>query len=414
MDKMPKFGPPKAKGALANPAAPKRVLTAQEAENVLTTPVSEPVEELTTDSEQSEQDIIDEVFGTDPDEIDDVEPDDEPGDEDSEEEIADKPTKPATVAQTAKGKSKGSNLSPEQQKYWDDIGKLGVDQGKGVSSLIFLAEKCVAIGANGVFESSQLKDLYLHFRKNSNSAAGKNAEVGEQDHTVVANTSKLRTFYKVGEKFQMDGWGKMLKVARDIHVSILRSKDERKLLRSKQLVPTYEALVKVASTQMRKEKDAKGIAHDVYPNLLTQDQIREVFVDPNKKETEPSVTDVIKAAAKAIERVQRGKVNPDDGSQTREAFDPPKDDEDDNSVAAALKASLNWVLTAGERYETGFIANREKEIEEAKVLAAERHKKHEERMAKEEAERQARKAKKEADAKAKAAQAALAKEADAA
>ena len=276
-----------------------------------------------------------------------------------------------------------------------------------VSSLIFLAEKCVAIGANGVFESAQLKDLYLHFRKNSNSAAGKNAEVGEQDHTVVSNTSKLRTFYRVGEKFQLDGWSKMLKVARDIHVGILRSKDERKLLRSKQLVPTYEALVKVSQVQLRKEKDAKGVAHDVYPQLLTTDQIREVFVDPDKKEAEPTVTDVIKAAAKAIERVIRGKVNPDTGAETRESFEAPKDDTDDESVGAALKASLNWVLTAGERFETGFIANRDKEIADAKALAEERKQKHNERIAKEEKERLAKKAAKEKAAKDKAAADAL-------
>ena len=289
---------------------------------------------------------------------------------------------------------------------------MGTDQGKGVSSLIFLAEKCVNIGASGVFESSQLKDLYLHFRKNSNSAAGKNAEVGEQDHTVVSNTSKLRTFYKVGEKFQTAGWSKMLKVARDIHVSILRSKDERKMLRSKQLVPTYEALVKVAQTQIKKEKDAKGIAHDVYPELLTPDQIKDVFIDVNKKETEPSVTDVIKAAAKAIERVIRGKVNPDTGEQSREAFEAPKDmDTDDNSVGYALVSSLSWVLDAGERFETGFKANREKEMAvEAKAAAEERKQKHNERIAREEKERIARKNKKEADAKAKAAEAAMAKE----
>lgn len=407
---MPKFGPPKAtKGAFANPAAPKRILTAQEAEEVLTAPAPEEAEEVTTDSEQSEQEIIDEVFGTeDGDDENDgsTEPDDEPSEGD--EEIEDKPTKPATkpMAKSAKG----SNLSPEQQKYWDEIGKLGVDQGKGVSSLIFLAEKVVTIGANGTFESSQLKDLYLHFRKNSNSAAGKNAEVGEQDHTVVSNTSKLRTFWKVGDKHGIAGWSKMLKVARDIHVSILRSKDERKLLRSKQLVPTYEALVKVAQTQMKTEKDAKGVSHDVYPNLLDEQQIRDVFVDPNKKEQEPSVTDVIKAAAKAIERVIRGKVNPDNGEQSREAFAAPKDDSDDESVGAALKASLNWVLTAGERYETGFIANREAEMLKAKADAEERHKKHQDRMAKEEQERQARNAKKLADKQAKEREAALAKE----
>jgi hypothetical protein len=379
---MAKFGPPKMKNPAAKPA-----MTATEAEEVLTAPA----EEVTNDSdtEESEQEIIDEVFGAD------------------EDEIEDKPTKPAKVVAA---KKQGSNLSPEQQKYWDEIGRLGIDQGKGVASLIFLAEKCVAIGANGVFESTQLKDLYLHFRKNSNTAAGKNAEVGDNDHTVVSNTSKLRSFYKVGEKHGMNGWSKMLKVARDIHVSILRSKDERKLFRSKQLVPTYEALVKVASTQMKKEKDAKGVAHEVYPQLLDEAQIKDVFIDINKKEAEPTVTDVIKAAAKAIERVIRGKTNPDTGEETREAFEAPKDDSDDDSVGAALKASLNWVLTAGERFEAGFIANREKEIAEAKKLADERHKKHEERMAKEEAERQAKKLKKEADAKAKAAEKALAKE----
>ena len=179
-------------------------------------------------------------------------------------------------------------------------------------------------------------------------------------------------------------------------------------------MPTYEALVKVASTQMKKEKDAKGIASDVYPNLLDETQIRDVFVDVNKKEAEPTVTDVIKAAAKAIERVIRGKVNPDNGEQTREAFEAPKDGEDDESVGYALVSSLSWMLDAGERFETGFKANREAEMAKAKADAEERHKKHQERMAREEQERIARKNKKEADAKAKAAQAALAKEDNAA
>lgn len=405
---MAKFGPPKAR--ISNPAAP-RILTAQEAEDVLVTPVSEPAEEVTTDSEateeMSEQDIINEVFGTEGEEAEEGEPTEEG---DGEDEIADKPTRAATVAKTGASKKSGSNLSADQQKYWDEIGKLGADQGKGVSSLIFLAEKLVTIGANGTFETTQIKDLYLHFRKNSNSAAGKNSDVGEQDHTVVSNTSKLRTFYKVGEKFQVDGWSKMLKIARDIHVNILRAKDDRKLLRSKQLVPTYEALVKVASTQLRKEKDAKGIAHDVYPQLLTADQIRDVFIDPDKKEKEPTVKDVIDAAAKAIERVIRGKVNPADGSQTREAFEAPKDGEDDESVGYALVSSLSWILDAGERYTTGYKANREKEVAEAKIAQDERHRKAQERKAKELAEQAAKKAQKEADKQRKAAEAALAKE----
>ena len=158
---MAKFGPPKSKG-FSNPAAP-RVLTSQEAENVLTTTCRPEDDENTIDSEeQNEQDIIDEVFGTDgEDETTDDDAEGEPSDD-----VEDKPTKPATVA--AKGTKKaGGNLSAEQQKYWDEIGKLGIDQGKGVSSLIFLAEKCVSIGANGVFETTQLKDLYLHFRKNT-------------------------------------------------------------------------------------------------------------------------------------------------------------------------------------------------------------------------------------------------------
>lgn len=398
---------------IGNPAgSPKRTMTAQEAEKALTMPepeVTNDSEETEPEAEQTDQDIIDEVFGTDGENGDDETDDEEEPDE---EEIEDKPTKPATVVppKAAKGKA-GSNLSPEQQKYWDEIGKLGIDQGKGISSLIFLAEKAVTIGAHGVFETSQLKDLYMHFRKNSNTAAGKNAEVGAEDHTVVSQTSKLRTFYKVGEKFGVDGWSKMLKVARDIHVSILRDKDARKYLRSKQLVPTYEALVKVASTQIKKEADAKGVKHDVYPQLLTEDQIRDVYVDPNKKETEPSVKDVIDAAAKAVERVIRGKVNPSTGEQTREAFEFTGDpNTDDNSVAYALTSTLSWILQSGERYQKGYIANREKEMAEAKAAADERHRKHEERMAKENAEREA-KAKKRAEEKAKKeAEAKLAKE----
>jgi hypothetical protein len=395
--KMAKFGSPKAK--LSNPAAPK-TMTAPEVEEALEAPAEDTIDS----DEQSEQDIIDEVFPEGDDEDTDEE---DTEDEEGDDEIEDKPTKSAKIVGA---KKQGSNLSPEQQKYWDKFGKLGQDQGRGISSLIFAAEECVNIGANGVFETNQLKDLYLHFRKNSNTAAGKNAEVGDNDHTVISNTSKLRTFYKLGEKHGVAGWSKMLKVARDIHVSILRDKDARKLFRSKQLVPTYEALVKVASTQLRKEKDAKGVAHDVYPNLLDEAQIRDVFIDVNKKETEPTVIDVIKAAAKAIERVIRGKVNPDTGEETRESFEAPKDGEDDESVGYALVSSLSWVLDAGERYETGFKANRQKEIDEAKKLADERHQKHQERMAKEEAERQAKKAKKEADAKAKAAEKAIAKE----
>ena len=394
----------------ANPAAPKKAMTSHEAEAALT--AQEPEDnENTIDSEEdteaeSDQDIIDDVFGADGEEGE----DDDQGepDEDDDTEVTDLPTKPATKV-VAKG-GKGSNLSPEQQKYWDEVGKLGTAQGHGVSSLISLAEKCVAIGANGIFETTQLKDLYLHFRKNSNSAAGKNAEVGENDHTVVSNTSKLRTFYKIGERFGPDGWGKMLKVARDIHVQILRSKDERKLLRSKQLVPTYEALVKVGQVQNKKEKDAKGVAQEVYPQLLTADQIKDVYIDINKKESEPTVLDVINAAAKAIERVIRGKVNPDTGEQSRDSFEHPKDAPDDNSVNAALDASLNWVLTAGERYKEGFIANREKEQAEAKKLAEERKQKHNERIEREEKERLAKKAKKEQEKKDKEAAAALAKE----
>ena len=91
-----KFGPPKSK--LANPAAP-RILTAQEAENVLTAPDANTDDEAesTNDSDteaESDQDVIDEVFGTEDDEENTDEEADEPSDE-----IEDKPTKPATVAQ---------------------------------------------------------------------------------------------------------------------------------------------------------------------------------------------------------------------------------------------------------------------------------------------------------------------------
>ena len=81
-----------------------------------------------------------------------------------------------------------------------------------------------------------------------------------------------------------------------------------------------------------------------------------------------------------------------------------------DSVNAALDASLNWVLTAGERYQKGFIANREKEQADAKKLAEERKQKHNERIEREEKERLAKKAKKEQEKKDKEAAAALAKE----
>lgn len=180
----------------------------------------------------------------------------------------------------------GENLFRDQEKYLNRVRTLG----SGTSALILLAEIMVTIGADGIFDSSQLKELYMAFRKVSNTARGKS--VGTEEHTVIANTSKLRSFYKVGEKFGTDGWSKMLEVARDIHVDILRSKDERKLLRSKAVLPTYEALVKVAATQMKKERDVNGVIHDVYPNLLTEEQIREVFIDQNKKEAKPSIEDV--------------------------------------------------------------------------------------------------------------------------
>jgi hypothetical protein len=54
--------------------------------------------------------------------------------------IEDKPTKPAKVV---KAKKQGSNLSVEQQKYWDEIA-LSIDQARALP-LIFLAEKCVSL-----------------------------------------------------------------------------------------------------------------------------------------------------------------------------------------------------------------------------------------------------------------------------
>ena len=113
----------------ANPAAPKKAMTSHEAEAALT--AQEPEDnENTIDSEEdteaeSDQDIIDDVFGADGEEGE----DDDQGepDEDDDTEVTDLPTKPATKV-VAKG-GKGSNLSPEQQKYWDEVGKLGTASG---------------------------------------------------------------------------------------------------------------------------------------------------------------------------------------------------------------------------------------------------------------------------------------------
>ena len=127
---MAKFGPPKAKGAFANPAAPKRMLNAEEAESALTTPVPHEVTTDSDESEQSEQDIIDEVFGTEngeeEEEGDEGEESEEPDDEEGDDErLEDKPTKPAAVAAKGTTKKQGGNLSAEQQKYWDEIVAVG-------------------------------------------------------------------------------------------------------------------------------------------------------------------------------------------------------------------------------------------------------------------------------------------------
>ena len=392
MVKFPKMTNP---AGSASPLAPKlnKPLTAEEAEKAL---ARSAVPLVTKNSELEPEENNDYEI----DETDDPEDQEE---NTTEEEVEEAGDTSALVTVTRVPTKKGSNLSPQQQQHLDYIKSLGKNQGRGVASLINMAEEMVTIGHHGIFESKQVRDLYITFRKESNTAAGKNREFneGQDDHTITAQTSKLRSFYKVGDKWGTDGWSKMLAVARDIHVSILRNKDERKNLRSKQLVPTYEALVKIASEQMKKEKDAKGIAHEKYPQLLNEAQIRDVFIDPNKVDVEPSVKDVIDAAAKAIERVINGKVDPVTGTYTRENFavNPgiKKGEEvpDDLSTGYALGVSLVWMLNAGERFKTGYILNREKEIADAKVAAEERKRKHNERIAREEQERIANKERRE-------------------
>jgi hypothetical protein len=396
MANKPKFGPPR----VSNPAAPAKsqFITAAEAEAVLDK------EQVVTNDTENEED----QENTEEDE--DIEDEDIEEGEENEDEIEDKPTKPAKVVD--KGETtKGSNLNKEQQAALNEIKELGKQHGRGLTSLIAFAEKMVTFGAEGTFESSHLKALYIQFRESSNTAAGKNKQISEDDHTVNSNTSKLRAFFKVGEHFKTDGWSKMLSRARDIHVGILRS-DDRAYIRSKALLPTYEALVKVARDQMKTERDPRtNVSHRVYPNLLTDAEIREIYIDPNKVERELTVEDVIKNAIKSVQRVIKGKVV--GGETKREGFPKPNlpDGEDDGSVNRALDWAYDYMRMAGERYRTGFIKDLEAEEEAARVATEERAKKKAEKEARELAEAQAKKDEKARKAQEKAAEAALAKEA---
>lgn len=370
---------------LPNPSG--RVFTAQEASDI--------IDSLSDKSEQNDP-FFDEDGG-----------EETEGTGGSEENIPDLPTRPANIADTPRV-PEGSNLAGEQEQFFKEIEALGRDHGKGITSLITLAEKMVYAGATGIVDIKQVKDVYTRWRASSNTAAGKfNMEIGAEDHTITSNTSKLRAFYKVGNHFKEAGWTKMLRLARDIHVQILRNKDERKLLKTS-LVPTYEALVKVASEQMRTEKDGQEVAHAVHPDLLTTDEIRKLFIPDNAQTNDPTVLDVIEVAAKAIERVIRGKVDEDTQTVIRPPFHQKMDQE--GTVDSALKNSLEWILNAGEIYEKGFIAKREAIAEAARKTAEERHNKAEERKAAEAKEKAARAAERARKAAEKAMEKAVAKE----
>lgn len=289
----------------------------------------------------------------------------------------------------------GANVEAVRKAFFDEMTKLGRQQGLGVSSLISLAEKMTKAGSLHIIQPKDIKDAYIAFRKASNSAAGKNAEGGMDDHSITSNTGKLKLFYNVGAEHHDAGWDDMLDVAREMHVLALRGgKEVRDTLK---IMATYEALVMVAREQMRSEGKGEE-KFFIHPQLLTKDEISGILM-PEGHTREKTVLDLIDDAIKAVERVAKGKEG------IRDAIDI---EEPATDIAVGLKNAIDNLYFSAEAIEQGWKAARvarEAAAEEARVKAEIER----EARAEAKAQRAAEKAAEEAAKKAEKAEAKAAK-----
>lgn len=297
----------------------------------------------------------------------------------------------------------GANREAAKQAFYAEIQRLGRAQGQGLASLISLAEKMVKAGSDRTIEPADIKEVYQKFRQSSNSAAGKNAEGGLDEHSITSNTGKLKLFYNCGAEHQYDAWDDMLVRARDMHVAALRGGEKtRDMLK---ITATYEALVMVAREQMRTEGKGEE-KFSIHPNLLTDDEIREVLM-PEGHTKEKSTLDMIDDAISAIERTAKGK----DG--VRDAFDIESDPEE-GSIEYWLRNGVDSLYFAAEKLQEGWKALRVQKLADKAAAEEKRENERKERAENKEKKRIAaeeEKAQKLADAAAKKAAAKNAKSA---
>jgi len=382
---------------LANPAAP------------VSAPPAPPVEENETEGleglENAEE--LENEDETEGDEAPEEENDETEGDEAPEEDAA-------------SAEQRAANEKAAQETFLNEVQALGADRGKGLSSLIALAEKITKAGHTSEIPPKMLNEVYRRFRLGSNTAAGKNATEAEVDEAAVkAQGGKLKVFYNLGAKHGIEGWDDMLEKARDAHVAALRGgKAIRNTLKT---LPTYEALLDVAREQMRPDPTSgKGTAKRfIHPNLLTADEIAKVLM-PEGQTRDKDIFDVLDDAIRACERVAEGKERDNVTPEQEKTGDVwarrPVDlkDEKKGSAGQSLRFAIDYLYYAGEAFHKGFRKEREdrlkaaaqKKIDDAKRVADNAAKRKAEKAAKDaqaakdKAEKAAKKAAAEAQAQA--------------
>jgi len=188
-----------------------------------------------------------------------------------------------------------------------EVGKIGEQYGAGKTSMISLAEAVVEAAQQKTIGPNDADEIYQRFKKGADAkavlddagivpdeATVEKSAIITEDKSKVQQTSKLRTFIKLGNQYEDDA-SDLIRRARNAHLEML--KGDRKLIMAGS---TYTVLNGVAAQHIGDKGKARN-------NMIMDDgELREFMsVEPRDNKVKDSAAKLLDALVTA-EAARRG------------------------------------------------------------------------------------------------------------
>jgi hypothetical protein len=174
---------------------------------------------------------------------------------------------------TETGNVTADELARNKSKFLVEVGKIGQQDGQGKKAILNFAETIVEGAMELAIVEKDAERFYKKFRDASDKKAqldgGVTMAPAADAKSIKQQAAKMLPLIKLGHAFRDEDAKAtdIVRRARNLHLQLMASPDEKKLLKLKS---TYPAILSVAVAQLDEKKGFRGVP-------MTEDQMRSVM-----------------------------------------------------------------------------------------------------------------------------------------